>query len=130
MTITTAEYLGQHAALAAPGELTTEMRGNAARTVAAAINLLARFGQQRGLRSGWRPRAFNSMVPNAKVASLHLTCEAIDLDDEDGELRDFCMANLGTLESLGLWMEHPASTKGWCHVQIKPPKSGKRVFYP
>jgi hypothetical protein len=130
MTLTTQEYLDKHAAWAEPGELTNEIRGNAARTVAAGINLLAAFGKQRALRSGWRPKAFNARLVNAAGKSLHMTGEAIDLEDEDGELREFCMANLSVLESLGLYMEHPGSTKGWCHVQIVSPKSGKRVFYP
>lgn len=130
MTITTQEYLDQHRDSAEPGELTNEIRGNASRTVAAAINLLARFGEQRGLRSGWRPKRYNANTPGSAMKSKHMTGEAIDLDDPDGDLDEWCYANQGTLESLGLWMEHPASTKGWCHVQIVPPKSGKRVFYP
>jgi hypothetical protein len=40
-------------------------------------------------------------------------------------------ANADTvLRDLALWLEHPASTKGWAHVQLRPPRSGRRVFYP
>ena len=35
-----------------------------------------------------------------------------------------------SLASLGLWMEHPLATKGWCHLQVVSPRSGMRVFYP
>lgn len=130
MTITTSEYLAQHAALAEPGELTAEIANNAAMTVAKAISLMARFGEQRGLRSGWRPKAYNAATPGSAPKSKHMTGEAIDLDDPEGDLDNFCMENQGTLASVGLWLEHPASTKGWCHVQIVPPKSKQRVFYP
>jgi hypothetical protein len=40
------------------------------------------------------------------------------------------MANLAVLEELQLWLEHPDATPGWCHLQILPPRSGRRVFYP
>jgi len=40
------------------------------------------------------------------------------------------LANTDKLEAIGLWLEHPESTPRWCHVQIVPPASGKRVFRP
>jgi hypothetical protein len=81
--------------------------------------------------SGWRPPAVNSSVPGAAVRSKHLSCQAIDLYDPDGDLDEWCLAVAETaLRDLGLWLEHPAATKGWCHVQTVPPRSGRRVFYP
>lgn len=80
--------------------------------------------------SGYRPPAINRTTPGAALKSLHMTGQAIDLLDADGLLDDWCMDNLKQLELGGLWLEHPAATKGWCHLQSQPPRSGKRVFYP
>lgn len=129
--ITVEEYLGQHAAQASDGELTDAIRDNAKITVEKANSLLAEAGMTDGsLRSGWRPAATNAGIPNAAAKSKHMTGQAVDIADEDGALDDFCLAHPEVLESIGLWQEHPASTKGWCHVQIVPPRSGNRVFYP
>lgn len=80
--------------------------------------------------SGYRPAIINAATPNAAPRSKHITCEAVDLADPEGELDDWCMDNGKALEQVGLWQEHPSATKGWCHLQIVPPKSGRRVFYP
>jgi hypothetical protein len=82
--------------------------------------------------SGWRPPTLNAATPNAAFRSLHMTGEAIDLFDPDGDLDNFCMSPSGNkaLVDLGLWLEHPSATKGWCHLQTRPPRSGRRVFYP
>ena len=80
--------------------------------------------------SGYRPLIINSATPGAASRSKHMTCEAVDLSDPEGELDEWCIENLKILEQVGLWQEHPAATKGWTHLQIVPPKSGKRVFYP
>lgn len=128
--ITLEEYLGQHAAEAADGELTDEIRANAAITVSRANLLLKAAGIEAGLRSGWRPAAANAGIANAAPKSKHMTGQAIDLEDNEGELDDFCMKRPDVLKTIGLWQEHPSATKSWCHVQIIPPKSGNRVFYP
>lgn len=82
--------------------------------------------------SGWRPPAINESTPGAAVRSLHMTGQAVDLYDPDGDLDDWLMSDGGQSElaRLGLWLEHPAATKGWAHLQTKPPRSGRRVFYP
>jgi hypothetical protein len=69
-------------------------------------------------------------VPNASPRSKHLSCQAIDLDDPNDALDAWCLDNLAVLESIGLWLEHPDATPGWCHLQIVPPQSGRRVFMP
>lgn len=113
-----------------PEELTDELRWNAASTVDRVNQLLEAFGEHRNVNSGWRPAAVNAGVPNAAKKSKHMTCQACDLSDDDGSLDAWCMANLGALERIGLWLEHPDSTPRWAHVQIIPPNSGKRVFIP
>ena len=115
-------------------ELTEEIRANAEVTVAKANALLSAFesagGSERGVTSGWRPAAVNAAIPTAAPKSKHMTGQAIDLADPEGDLDEWCLANLSALKELGLYLEHPASTKGWTHVQIVAPRSGNRVFYP
>jgi hypothetical protein len=110
--------------------LTQTLRENAEETVSKANQLLQRFGEARKVTSGWRPPSVNAVTPRAAKRSLHMTCEAIDLEDEDGQLDDWCLDHPEVLQEIGLWQEHPASTKDWCHLQIVPPRSGRRVFYP
>lgn len=111
-------------------ELTRELRANARETLRRVNRLLRRAGMIREVTSGWRPAAINATVPGAATGSRHLSCLAIDLEDRNGTLDAWCMANLAVLEELGLWLEHPAATPGWCHLQTQPPRSGNRVFNP
>ena len=99
-------------------------------TVERANRLLSEFGEDRRVTSGYRTPAINAATPGAAKRSKHMTCQAIDLEDHDGDLDEWCIDNPGVLERLGLWQEHPAATKGWCHLQTVPPMSGRRVFYP
>ena len=121
--------------------LTPELRANAVETVRRA-NLLLFAAFTAGVyldpdpttgtlvSSGWRPPAVNANVKGAARRSKHMTCEAIDINDDNGELDEWCMSNEAFMAEVGAWLEHPAATKGWCHWQTVPPKSGKRVFYP
>jgi hypothetical protein len=111
-------------------ELSETLRSNAEQTLARVNALVARAGVACAVSSGWRPRAVNATIPNASPRSRHISCEAVDLADPDDSLDAWCMANLSVLEVLGLWLEHPAATPGWCHLQTVPPASGRRVFEP
>jgi hypothetical protein len=111
-------------------ELNRELRANAGLTVARANALLECAGFAGTVSSGWRPHAINTAIPTASARSKHLTCQAIDLGDGDDALDSWCVHNLRVLKELGLWLEHPDATPGWCHVQIVPPRSGRRVFMP
>lgn len=102
---------------------------NAGVTVGRVNELLAAFGEPRRVTSGYRPASINAAVGGAKKSN-HMTCQACDLEDHNGRLDAWCMNNLDTLKRIGLWLEHPSATPGWCHVQTVPPKSGNRVFYP
>lgn len=119
------------------GELTDALEANAEETIGKVNRLLAMMVDDGALpaahthvNSGWRPKTINANTPGAAKKSNHITCQAVDLADVDGVIRYWCMQHLDVLETLGLWMEHPAATKGWCHLQTVPPRSGHRVFYP
>ena len=119
-----------------PELLTDTLRANAEDTVAKAnllissYRMLTKDSELRRVNSGWRPPSVNAATPNAAARSKHMDCLAIDISDPDGDLDEWCMDHQEVLQSIGLWLEHPAATKGWCHLQTIPPKSGKRVFYP
>ena len=132
--ITVEQYLGQHGA-GHEDELTEDMRMEAQVVVDAANAILEEFGQARELRSGWRPKSVNDRTPNAAHGSKHITCQAIDIADDDGLLKDYVLqraVNGGypVLEKHELWAEYGPATPTWLHVQIVPPASGKRCYYP
>lgn len=82
--------------------------------------------------SGWRPPTINASTPGAAPNSKHMTGHALDVYDPDGDLDEWLVTDEGqaALAEIGLWMEHPSATKGWCHLQTMPPRSGRRCFYP
>lgn len=140
MIITVADYLMGRDHLY-PMEYNIGIKANAEFTVEAVNGLLKRL-EAAGVKlevhpvnrsvvsSGWRPPQINGQVKNAAVRSKHMTGQACDLYDPEGAIDDWLMDNLPADRSLGLWMEHPSATKGWSHVQIIPPASGKVCFYP
>lgn len=124
-------------------QLSVDMRAEAARTVDLANRMLVlakvsgvtlKDSPRTGsiVTSGWRPPDVNASTPNARPRSLHLRCQAVDLYDPDGDLDEWLLSEGGqrVLADLGLWHEHPAATKGWAHVQTRPPLSKRRTFYP
>lgn len=127
--------------LAYPADLTSEIRDNAAETVRR-VNLILFSMAQGGVvlkvdpstgslsHSGWRPPAVNAATKGAAKKSNHMLGLADDLFDPDGALDAWCLANLPVLEEVGLWLEHPDATPEWCHLQIRAPRSGNRVFRP
>lgn len=120
--------------------LGSDLRANASRTVEAANKLLTlakgagvqlKPGQWGMVRSGWRPPDINGATKGASKTSLHMQCLAVDLEDVDGSLGRWCMANADSvLRDLALWLEHKDATPTWTHVQLKPPGSGNRIFRP
>lgn len=115
-----------------PRDYTDEVKEKACITVEKANELLARAGRSdvHEVSSGWRPRAVNDATRNAASRSRHITAEAVDLRDRDRSLATWCVDNLDVLAEIGLWMEDPRWTPTWVHLQIVPPKSGRRVFIP
>lgn len=92
------------------------------------INILRGiYGQPMIINSGYRTPDHNRRIGGARN-SAHLYCQAVDFRDLSGKLKDWLMQNICVLEELGLWLEDPSKTAGWCHVQTRPAKS--RVFIP
>ena len=137
-----ADYLMGRDALY-PQELTPEILKNAEHTVAMANALLAVLNAkgitpethpqtQTFISSGWRPPQINGQVKGAAVRSKHMTGQAIDIYDPEGEIDDYLMSDEGqrALAALGLYLEAAPCTKGWSHWQTVAPKSGRRTFFP
>jgi hypothetical protein len=80
------------------------------------------------ISSGYRPGKYNKAAGGSSK-SAHLTCEAVDFVDEDGSLAAF-MSEAGRLDKYNLYMESPARTTGWVHLQTRRTASGKRIFEP
>ena len=134
--ITLAQYLGDHAQKYS-GDLTFNLRENAEDLLGRINWLRNKYYEATGrqapdnLTSGWRPKTYNATVRGASATSLHITCQAIDLDD-NGPFDRWCKDNPAILAEAGLWLEHPGWTDGWCHLQSLPPRSSPnvRVFIP
>lgn len=110
------------------------VRGNAHVLITKVNALLAEIdlpeAQQPRINSGWRSTRYNATVPGAAPNSKHITGQAIDLADDDGMLDDYLFARPQRLIDHGLYLEHPASTRRWTHLQSVAPRSGNRIFMP
>lgn len=73
---------------------------------------------------GFRPQD----CPIGASNSAHKQAQAVDIYDLDEKL-DRWISD-GVLTQFGLYRESPMDTKGWCHLSIRSPKSGKRTFNP
>lgn len=81
--------------------------------------------------SGWRPAKMNDSIKNAATQSKHITCEAVDLlDMKPYPLMNAILNNLLAAELHGVYFEDFSYTPNWVHIQVVPPKSGRRVFIP
>lgn len=135
--LTLDDYFGRFS-LAAGEEPTEDVKANAVELLNRVNALLERITSDAGLaeaaspvvNSGWRSAAYNLTIPNAAPKSKHITGQAIDLADPEGELDQYLMDYRTLLMDYGLWLEHPLATKGWTHLQSVAPRSGNRVFYP
>lgn len=98
------------------------------------IELQEAFDSDFVITSGLRSEAFQAELiaagkTNSKF-SKHLAGAACDIADKKKALAKYIKENEALLKAIGLYAEHPDYTKGWVHVQILQPKSGKRIFIP
>ena len=84
----------------------------------------------RKVNSGWRPPEINERTPGAAPRSKHMTGQAIDIADPEGRSGRMVPDAPGRRWNASGCGWKPGKHKGWTHVQIVPPKSGHRVFYP
>jgi uncharacterized protein YcbK (DUF882 family) len=90
----------------------------------------AAYGKPMTVTSGLRSDADQARINPKAPKSKHLLGQACDIKDPNGELDEWCKANVKLLEEIGLWIEDAAYTVGWTHFQIVGPKSGRRFFIP
>lgn len=101
-------------------EYTQEVSNNIDKLLIAINKFRAAYGKPMSVSSGWRPASINTSVGGASKSN-HVLGLACDFKDPDGAIDAFaveCDKN-GKLKEWGLWLEHPDSTKGWCHLDIK-----------
>lgn len=113
-----------------PSDLTPEVRSNAIDLLQRVNALMSLFGYTRKVNSGWRPKTVQMEINPRAPNSGHITGQAIDLEDKDGTLKEWCVFHQDQLERFKLYMEHPESTPTWVHLQSVAPKSGKTIFKP
>lgn len=119
--------------LTSDGRYPDRAKGTPADVVAAAGDLASRltillnkYGVRPPINSGYRTPAANKAAGGAP-SSCHLLGKAVDFSD-NGTFAAWCLANIPHLETCGLFMEDPAHTKTWVHLQSRPTKN--RVFKP
>ncbi len=122
-------------------DATEEVRANALRLITAVSHLLddlmrnliyTRVNPKTGsivsgeTGGGFRPQDYPVGAPR----SAHKTGEAVDLFDPFNSIAGHLQMRPDLIRKHGLWMEHPSATIGWCHLQIRPVKSGNTIFQP
>lgn len=107
--------------------LTPELEDNLKRFLEAINHLRTAYGKPMIVTSGYRPPEINAAVGGSKK-SKHMECLAIDIADKEGELGQWLLANKELLFKHNLFVEHPACTPGWAHIQLGPSPTGQRFF--
>lgn len=105
--------------------LTKELETNLTKLLAAVNKLRALYGKPMYVTSGYRPGKYNRDAAGA-AGSPHIYCQAVDFKDTDGKLKKWITKEI--LIECGLYMEDPAHTPTWLHVQTRPTKN--RIFKP
>jgi hypothetical protein len=111
-------------------EITPEIEANLDVLIERLSQVRDAWGKPMTVTSGLRSQADQARINPLAPKSNHLIGAAADILDEDGSLKKWVGDNLPLMEHIGLWFEAFESTPTWCHMQIFPPKSGKRIFIP
>lgn len=103
-----------------PTEYTKEIEENAKKLLKCLNEFLNELGITEVIvTSGWRPPSLNKTISNASKKSHHQTGKACDIkDDSEQSLCKLILSKPELLRTHGLWMEDPAATKGWTHLDI------------
>jgi len=100
------------------------------------------YGKPLRVTSGYRSMAKHLAIYAAKgitdqskipMQSNHLkglAADVVPIEDDIKHLQDWILDNVKLMEEIGLWFEDFSATPTWCHIQVVPPKSGKRFFVP
>jgi uncharacterized protein YcbK (DUF882 family) len=112
-----------------PSDMTPEQLTNANLVVSKCNELLTKLNLTSTVRSGYR-RPEDNAAANGATHSKHMTFQACDLEDNDNRIKNAIRQNIDILVDIGVYCEDFGHTPTWTHVQIVPPKSGKRVFLP
>lgn len=99
-----------------PEDYNLEVQGNAEDLIKRVNNLLIALRiDSVKVSSGFRPLMVNQRAGGAK-RSLHMVGKAVDLADPHQELSQKILKCTSLLLDYGLWLEDPASTPVWCHL--------------
>lgn len=107
---------------------TAAIVANAGDLAARIASLLAAYGARPSITSGYRTPEANKAAGGAPKSS-HLEGKAADFADASRRFSRWCLAHLDELKRNGLYMENPAKTPTWVHLQSRP-VPGKTVFDP
>lgn len=115
--------------------LSKEIQDNLMTLLERANRVRTAYNQPMTINDGLRMLADQMRVNPSAPKSKHLVGAAMDINDPDGSVWKWVLANLDLMQQIGFWFEHPNWTHhpdghGWVHFQIFPPASGKRVFIP
>lgn len=96
------------------------------------------YGKPMRVTSGYRTPQIHRRIygdPSNPLGAIplksnHLQGLACDFADPKMEIMNFILDNKSLCETLGLYFEDFDWTPGWVHMQIVPPRSGKRIFVP
>lgn len=100
-------------------ELTDEVKLNLIKLLSKVNALLEAIGVNNpDVTSGFRPSTVNNKLANASKKSLHQKGMAVDLADSVGSLKEKCIQHSDKMRELGLFVEDPSSTPGWCHLDF------------
>lgn len=111
-------------------QCTDEVKANA-KELARRVSGLLFDWLQRCISSGFRDQKSNKLAGGSEN-SLHMVAAALDLFSLAHYLMKDYERNKekSLLVKWDLYLEHPDYTTQWCHLQMFPPKSGRRVFIP
>ncbi len=122
-------------------ELTDDIKQNAVETVEC-TNKLLQFMHDDGvdttkiaINSGWRPKSINAATKGADPNSTHITCQAVDLRDNNKLLKEWIGKNPSKVKQSGFAaVEDFSITSTWAHLQTIEKKfswqKGKVLWIP